>query len=96
AKHEMRLYFEPDAVALHHHQIPDSALENRMRAVGRSAVIFEKLQPKVRVIPRGLKAILLKIVTQPSILAFIRFFGGINSYYKFKTWQQFLKGANMC
>ncbi|MBU0705955.1 glycosyltransferase [Patescibacteria group bacterium] len=93
AKHGMRLYYEPDAVVLHHHTISESTLEKRMQTVGRSAVTFEKLQPDVQVIPRGAKAILLKFLAQPIILAFIRFFGGVNSYYKFKSWQQFLEGV---
>jgi glycosyltransferase involved in cell wall biosynthesis len=91
--HGMRLFYEPDAKVLHHHVIPESALEKRMQTVGRSAVRFEKLRPRVQIIPRGLKGIVLKIVTQPIILAFIRFFGGVNSYYKFKSWQQFLVGV---
>jgi len=91
--HGMRLYYEPDAIALHHHLISESTLDNRMQTIGRSAVKFEKIQPKVQVIPRGIKAILLKLITQPIILTFIHFFGGINSYYKFKSWQQFLTGV---
>ena len=92
ARHEMRLYYEPDAVALHHHLTPDSALENHMRAVGHSAVLFEKLQPEVRVIPRGVKAFLLKIVTYPALI-WLAHLGGKNMYFKLKSWQQFLKGV---
>lgn len=92
-KHGMRLYYEPDAIALHHHLIPESALENKMQTVGRSAVKFEKIQPEVRVIPRGAKAILLKFVTHPLIMAFVRYFGGTNIYYKLRSWQQFFEGV---
>lgn len=91
--HGMRIYYEPDAIALHHHLISESTLDNRMQTIGRSAVKFEKIQPKVQVIPRGAKALLLKFVTNSIILTFINFFGGINSYYKFKSWQQFLMGV---
>ncbi len=92
SKHGMRLFYEPDAKVLHHHIISESSLEKRMRTVGRSAVKFEKIQPAVQVIPRGAKAILLKFITEPFILPFTRLFG-INAYYKFKSWQQFLEGV---
>jgi hypothetical protein len=88
----MRLYYEPDAKALHHHLVPEAALEKRMQTVGHSAVLFEKLQPEVRVIPRGIKALLLKIMTDPALM-WLTYLGGKNTYYKFKSWQQFLKGA---
>lgn len=91
-KHGMRLYYEPDAIALHHHLIPESTLGKRMRTVGRSAVKFEKLQPKVQVIPKGLKVVLLKIITHPAFLWITRL-AGKNTYYKFKSWQHFLMGV---
>lgn len=91
-KYGMRLYYEPDAMAFHHHLIPEESIEKRMRAVGRSAVKFESIQPDVKVIPRGFKAILLKILTHPIILPFSHLFGR-NMFYKFKSWQQFLAGV---
>jgi len=93
-KHGMRLYYEPDAIALHHHLIPESALEQKMQAVGRSAVKFEKIQPEVQVIPKGAKAILLKTITHPALIWLTRLFGK-NTFYKFKSWQQFLEGVKM-
>lgn len=91
-KHGMRLYYEPDAKVLHHHVIPESAIEKRMQTVGRSAVKFEKLRPRVKIIPRGFKAILLKIITHPAFIWLTRL-GGKNTYFKFKSWQQFLVGV---
>lgn len=92
AKHGMRLYYEPDAVALHHHLIPEDSLEKKMRGVGRSAVKFEEIQPDVQVIPDGPKPILLKAITQP-VLIWLTRLGGKNIYYKFKSWQYFLEGV---
>ena len=91
-KHGMRLYYEPDALAYHHHQLSETALENRMQTVGRSAVQFEKIQPDLPVIPRGLKAIVLRILTLPPLLAVIKFFSK-NAWFKLKSWQQFIVGV---
>lgn len=90
--HEMRLYYEPDAVAYHHHLIHDTALEARMQTVGRSAAQFERIQPKVQVVPRGLKAFLIKIATTPPLPEIAEFFSR-TAYFKLKSWQEFMKGA---
>lgn len=82
-KHGMNLYYEPDAKALHHHLMPDEALEGRMRAVGRSAVTFEKLQPEVKVIPRGIKKLAIKMATLLPLPSF-----------KLDSWRAFLQGVN--
>lgn len=94
AKHELRLYYEPDAKALHHHYMDDSALPKRMQTVGRSAVLFQKLQPKVEVMPKGLKALLIKIATHSVTLPLTKLFGK-NTYYKFRSWREFMKGIKM-
>lgn len=91
-KHGMRLYYEPDAQVFHHHELPESSLEGRMRTVGRSAVKFEKIQPEVQVIPRGFKLTLLKFLSLPFILPLTALLGK-NMHYKAKCWQQFLLGV---
>lgn len=90
--HGMRLYYEPDAQVFHLHELPESALEGRMRAVGRSAVRFEKIQPKVHVIPRGLKLTALRILTSPFVLPFTRLMGK-DMHYKARSWREFLAGV---
>jgi glycosyltransferase involved in cell wall biosynthesis len=89
--HEMRIYYEPEARAFHHHEILPESLNGRMRAVARSAKLFEGLQPSVHVIPRGLKALILKLTSNPLCIGFSRIFGK-NIYFKLKSWQQFFKG----
>ncbi|MBN2306783.1 glycosyltransferase family 2 protein [Candidatus Peregrinibacteria bacterium] len=92
-QHGMRLYYEPDAIAYHHHEIHETSLTARMQTVGRSAVQFEKLRPRVHIIPRGFQALILKIATWPPILALIKFFSE-NTWFKLKSWQQFMVGVN--
>jgi len=90
--HEMRIYYEPDAIAFHHHEIPEEAMEKRMQTVGRTAVIFEKLEPSVTVVPKGVRAIIINIVTQPIFIFLSRIFSK-KVYFKLKSWQQFFIGV---
>ena len=91
-KHGMKIFYEPDAAAFHHHQMDSSMLKARMRQVGRSAVIFEKLQPEAKILPTGKKLGLIKCVTNPITLPFSRLLGA-GLYYRLKAWREFLKGA---
>lgn len=90
--HDMQIYYEPRAVAYHHHEIQPSDLPTKMRAVGKSAVHFQRLQPDVRVIPQGLRRRALKLATNNATLPLIRIFGD-QMYYKFQSWNEFLKGV---
>lgn len=47
------LYYEPDAKGLHHHHFDLAASLARMKTVGESALIMERLNPSLRVVPRG-------------------------------------------
>lgn len=90
--HGMEIYYEPEAKAYHHHIIKPSDLPKKMRAVGRSAVHFQRLQPEVQVIPRGLRRRALKLATNRATLPLIRMFGD-QMYYKFQSWNEFLNGV---
>ncbi len=90
--HGMEIYYEPEAKAYHHHIIQPSDLPKKMRAVGRSAVHFQRLQPEVRVIPHGLRRRALKLATNRVTLPLIRMLGD-QMYYKFQSWNEFIKGV---
>lgn len=90
-KHNMKLYYEPQAPALHHHYLDESYLEKKMQNVGQSAIHFQNLHPKVQVIPKGWKAFLLKIASNQLII-FLCHILNKNIYYKIKSWQQFFAG----
>ncbi|MBU0727402.1 glycosyltransferase [Patescibacteria group bacterium] len=90
--HSMEIYYEPNAIAYHHHHIPESGLQNKMRNVGRSALHFHRLQPDIRVIPMGLKAMVLKLASNRYTLPLFRILGK-NIYYKFKSWHEFFNGV---
>ncbi len=51
----VRLFYEPDARALHHHPMTLEASLKRMRTLGISVVTIEKIEPELHVVPRGWK-----------------------------------------
>jgi glycosyltransferase involved in cell wall biosynthesis len=90
--HDMKIYYEPQAIAYHHHVILESGLAEKMKNIGKSAVHFQQLQPDIRIIPMGLKAIILKLAGNKWTLPLFKIFGK-NTYYKLKSWQEFFKGV---
>ncbi len=90
----MKLFYEPKAKGLHHHHILESDLPEKMQKVGQSAVIFKKLQPEVAIMPTGLKALLIKLATNPVTLPLTKLLGK-NTYFKFKSWAEFFKGVKI-
>jgi glycosyltransferase involved in cell wall biosynthesis len=90
--HGMKMFYEPQAKAYHHHLLTESDLSKKMRAVGQSAVHFERLHPEVHVVPKGLKSIILKTASSPILLPIWRMLNQ-NLYFKFKSWGEFLEGA---
>ena len=90
--HGMKIYYEPQAIAYHHHHVPESGLVHKMRNVGKSAVHFQRLQPDIQVIPMGLKARILKLASNKYTLPLFRVLGK-DTYYKLKSWQEFFEGT---
>ncbi len=90
--HDLKLFYQPDAKAYHHHHIPETELPKKMQRVGQSAVLFKQKHPDAWVIPTGLKKWLLKWATNPITLPLTRLLGK-NTYFKFKSWREFWKGV---
>jgi hypothetical protein len=91
--HDMQIYYEPNAIAYHHHVIEPADLPKKMQNIGKSAVHFQRLQPDVRVIPMGLRALMLKTASNKRFLPLYRIFGE-QVYYKLKSWGEFYAGTN--
>ncbi|MFH1012692.1 MAG: hypothetical protein V1760_03000, partial [Candidatus Peregrinibacteria bacterium] len=90
-KHGMKLFYEPEAKAYHHHVVMEADLSEKMQVIGRAAVTFEKLHPEVRLVPRGLKKWLIKLAVNPLGIWMGRLLGK-NFYYKLRSWKEFFKG----
>lgn len=88
----MRIFYKPDAMAYHHHEMPESSLEKRMTTVGRTAVLFEKLEPSVSVMPKGLKWLILMVLTTQPFLG-LSILLGRNFHYKLRSWKAFFNGV---
>lgn len=91
-KHGMKMYYEPEAKALHHHLVEVSNLPKKMNAVGKSAVHFERLQPDVQVIPRGIKSLVIKTAANKYTLPLCKVFGK-KTYFKLRSWHEFMEGV---
>ncbi|MCK5617522.1 glycosyltransferase family 2 protein [Candidatus Pacearchaeota archaeon] len=91
--HDMQIYYEPQAIGFHHHEIDPSDLPKKMRNVGKSAVHFQNLQPDIQVVPRGVKVLMLKMATNPITLPLFRLLGK-SFYYKVKSWREFFVGVD--
>ena len=91
-KHDMKIYYEPQAIAYHHHFLDEADLQKKMRNVGKSAVHFQNLQPDLQVFPRGLKAFVLRLAANNWTLPVFKIFGR-DVYYRMKSWREFLEGA---
>lgn len=65
----LKLIYTPEALAYHDHPMEESSLKNRMIKVGRSAVLFQKKQPGLAVLPRGLKKIILSTLSSAPFIA---------------------------
>lgn len=49
------LFYEPDAKALHHHRIDLEQSLKRMKTLGESAIVMNRINPALDLVPRGLK-----------------------------------------
>ncbi len=59
----LELIYTPQALAYHDHFTEESSLKKRMHCVGKTAVLFQKKQPELNVLPTGFKKLILKTIT---------------------------------
>ncbi len=62
-KKGLKLIYVPEALAVHDHPMEESSLKKRMMNVGKSAILFQKKQPDLKVLPQGAKKIILRILS---------------------------------
>lgn len=66
---DLKIIYEPAALAYHDHYMQEGSLENRMKKVGASAHIFQRKHPELKVVPKGFKKLLLNLISSfPSLL----------------------------
>lgn len=68
-KFNLKIIYLEKILGFHDHIIDEDSLKRRMTSIAKSANIFEKKQAGVKVIPRGLKKLILKSISSfPFIL----------------------------
>ena len=87
----LKLLYNPKAVAYHHHTINEKSLANRMRSIGKSAKIFHKKHPELKKIPSLQKRLALKVLSSKPILALAKHINK-NFYYYALSKKYFLEG----
>lgn len=56
------LFYEPDAKVFHHHALTLEESLRRMETLGKSAAIFERIDPRMTIVPRGWKRLAYKLI----------------------------------
>ena len=92
--HNMQLFYEPKAIGYHHHEIPESDLKKKMNNIGKSAVHFKKLQPEIKIIPSGIKRLIIILGANKLTIPISKLFGK-NMYFKVRSWYEFFVGVNI-
>lgn len=94
----LKLIYTPSCLAVHDHPMEESSLKDRMFKIGKNAVLFQKKQPEVNVIPRGGKRLLLYLLTSALMLSLVwilknlRISGMAQLYWFLLSKRYFLKG----
>lgn len=58
----LKLIFLAEAVVQHFHEIDKSSLSERQKMAGKNAVLFQKKHPEAKILPKGIKLVLQKII----------------------------------
>ena len=59
----IKLFYEPDAKAYHHHAYSDEEVWERSKLLGVSAVKMEELVPELKLVPKGFKKIAYQLAS---------------------------------
>ncbi len=92
----MELFYEPKAVAHHHHVLTEDDLPKKMESIGQSVVHYQRKHPESGAIPRGPKAWLVKVAIFPLFYPVLLFVGKVLSrdfYFQLKSRKAFWSGV---
>ena len=65
----LHITYMPSALAYHDHHMEEKSLKNRMKRIGSNAHIFQTKHPELNLVPKGLKLIILHLISSlPSLL----------------------------
>lgn len=92
-KENLKIHYNKSAIGYHHHEIDEKNLEQRMLSIGKSARIFQKKHPELKIIPPLWKKIIFKTISFAPILSIAKIINK-NFYYYALSKRFFLKGLS--
>lgn len=93
-EHKMQLIYEPKALAWHDDPMEHKQLKSRMRQIGKNALVFKALHPDVKVIPSGLKRMILTALSHPAVQLLVKHIKKEWWWY-LQSKRYFLEGAKL-
>jgi len=100
-KEDLKLVYNPQAVAYHHHEISQKDFQNRMTQIGTASHLFNKKHPELNKIPTGLKLQIFKIISNEIIILPIKILNKflnnklVAVYYYCLSKKYYLEGLNI-
>ncbi|QQR55106.1 glycosyltransferase family 2 protein [Candidatus Peregrinibacteria bacterium] len=96
----MSLRFTPAALAHHSHPLNENDLKRKMESLAKNGAVFEKLQPTIRVLPRGFKKLAFHLIGSRASLWILKFFKKIsrkaqNGYWYALSKRYFLEASSL-
>ena len=70
-KFDLKIIYKSNILAYHDHQISEDSLKKRMISIGKSAKIFEYKAKNLNVVPKGIKLVLLTLISSRISLLFL-------------------------
>lgn len=95
---QMQIIYWPTALATHDHPMEASSLPAKMEQIGRNAKVFQGKHPELKVLPTGLKKMILKLGSSRPALKVLELFAKLApAQFQTKHWywlskRHFLKG----
>ncbi len=93
-REKLKIYYNAQAIGYHDHVMTEDSLAGRMRAIGKSAWIFQRKYPELKKVPSPGKHFVFWLLANPLAL---RFFSRTdrNLYYYALSKKYFLEGLKM-
>lgn len=79
-KHGLKLYYNKDALAYHHHVITEDSLKTRMQLIGKSAHIIDKKHPELNKAPSPIKKLILQCISSRLSLVLLKIISKFSSH----------------
>jgi len=80
-KEDLKLIYNSQALAYHHHEISESDFKNRMIQIGAASHLLNKKHPELKKTPNKLKHIIFAIISIQPIIIILKFLNKFSNNY---------------